>query len=120
VAWIFDKKGLIVLEKNKVVEDKLFEVALDSGAEDIREEKTTFEVLTDPSTFDGVKEALDREKVAYLLAEVTMIPQNTVKLEGKEAEQIIRLMEALEDADDVQKAYANFDISEEILEKMSG
>ncbi len=120
VSWIFEKKGLIVFEKDKVGEEKLFELALEAGAEDIKEEATTFEVITDPGSFDKVKEALDAGDMQCLLAEVTMVPLNTVKLEGKEAERMIRLMDALEDCDDVQKAYSNFDISEEILEQMSG
>ena len=120
VGWIFENRGLIVFEKESVAEDKLFDVALEAGAEDIKEEETTFEVVTEPSAFEAVKEALDNAEMKYLLAEVTMIPQNTTKLEGKEAETMIKLMDALEDLDDVQKAYANFDISEEILEKMSG
>jgi len=120
VSWIFDKKGLIVFEKEKVQEEMLFEVALEAGADDIKEEKATYEVITDPKNFEEVKAALDQNTMEYLLAEITMIPKNTVKLEGKEAEQMIRLMEVLEDSDDVQKTYANFDISDEILEKMSG
>lgn len=120
VSWIFDKKGLIIFEKGKVDEEKLFEIALEVGADDIKEEETTFEVLTDPKKFEAVKASLDQNQMKYLLAEITKVPKNTVKLEGREAEQMLRLMETLEDSDDVQKAYANFDISEEILEKMSG
>lgn len=120
VSWLFEKRGLIVFEKGAVDEEKLFEVALEAGADDIREEETSFEVVTDPKNYEQVKAALDRLGSKYLLAEVTMVPKNTVKLEGKEAEQMLRLVEMLEDSDDVQKAYANFDISEEILERMSG
>lgn len=120
VSWLFDKKGLIVFEKDQIDEEKLFEVALEAGAEDIKEEITTFEVISDIKNFEDVKAALDQNQLGYILAEITMIPKNTVELEGKEAEQMIRLMEVLEEDDDVQKAYANFDISDEILEKMSG
>ena len=120
VSWLFDKKGLIVFEKDQIDEEKLFEVALEAGAEDIKEEITTFEVISDIKNFEEVKAALDQNQLGYILAEITMIPKNTVELEGKEAEQMIRLMEVLEEDDDVQKAYANFDISDEILEKMSG
>jgi YebC/PmpR family DNA-binding regulatory protein len=120
VSWMFDNKGLIVLEKDKVDEEKLFEVALGAGADDIREEETSYEVITGLRNFETVKEGLDQNKLKYALAEITMIPKNTVKLEGKEAEQMIRLMEQLEDSEDVQKAYANFDIPDAILEKMSG
>ena len=119
VGCIFENKGLIVFEKDSVAEDKLFDVVLEAGADDIKEEESTFEVVTAPPAFDGVKEALDNEGMEYILAEVTMIPQNTTKLEGKEAETMIRLMDALEDLDDVQKVHANFDIAEDILEKMS-
>jgi len=120
VSWLFDKKGLIVFDKDKVDEEKLLEIALEAGVEDVKEEDTTFEVTTDPSRFHEVKTALDNLDMQYVLAEISMIPKNTVKLVGKEAEQMIRLMDPLEDSDDVQKASANFDIPEEILEKMSG
>ncbi|MBW2605529.1 MAG: YebC/PmpR family DNA-binding transcriptional regulator [Deltaproteobacteria bacterium] len=120
VSWLFDKKGLIVFEKDQIDEEKLFEVALEAGAEDIKEEITTLEVISDIKNFEDVKAALDQNQLGYILAEITMIPKNTVELEGKEAEQMIRLMEVLEEDDDVQKAHANFDISDEILEKMSG
>ncbi|MCD6352779.1 MAG: YebC/PmpR family DNA-binding transcriptional regulator [Proteobacteria bacterium] len=120
VSWLFDKKGLIVFEKDQIDEEKLFEVALEAGAEDIKEEITTLEVISGIKNFEDVKAALDQNQLGYILAEITMIPKNTVELEGKEAEQMIRLMEVLEEDDDVQKAYANFDISDEILEKMSG
>jgi YebC/PmpR family DNA-binding regulatory protein len=120
VAWLFDKKGLIIFEKGKVDEEKLFELALEAGAEDVKEEATTFEVITDPKNFEAVKAVIDQNNLKYLVAEITMVPKNTVKLEGKEAEQMLKLMDALEDSDDVQKTYANFDIAEDILEKMSG
>lgn len=120
VSWMFDNKGLIVFEKEKVNEEKLFEVALGVGADDIKEEESTYEVITDPKSFEVVKKALDQNKLKYILAEITMIPKNTVKIEGKEAEQMLRLMEQLEDAEDVQKTHANFDIADDIMEKMSG
>jgi transcriptional/translational regulatory protein YebC/TACO1 len=93
---------------------------LEAGAEDIKEEETSYEVFTDPKDFWEVRTAFDEHNMEYALAEIAMVPKNTVKLEGKEAEQMIRLMEMLEDADDVQKTHANFDIAEDILEKMSG
>lgn len=120
VAWLFDKKGLVVFEKGKVDEEKLFEAALEAGADDVKEEATTFEVTTDPKDFEAVRGALEKNNLKYLLAEVTLVPKNTIKLEGKEAEQMLKLMDALEDSDDVQKTYANFDIAEDLLEKMSG
>ena len=119
VAWMFDKKGLFSFEKGKVEEEKLMEVALDAGAQDINDEETTIEVLTDPKDFEKVKEALDKHELTYAFAKITMIPQNTVKLNEKEAEQNLKLVETLEDLDDVQNVHANFDIPDEILEKIS-
>ena len=119
VAWMFDKKGLISFDKEKVDEDKLMEVALDSGAEDINDEGTTLEVITDPNNFEAVKEALDKNGLQYIYAKISMIPQNTVKLNEKEAEQVLKLMEALEDSDDVQSVNANFDIPDDIMEKIT-
>ena len=95
------------------------EVALDAGAEDIQEDEKEFEVITDPGAFEGVKEALDKAGIPYQLAELTMYPQSTVKLEAKNADQMLRMMEQLEDQDDVQKVYANFDIPEGVMEQLS-
>jgi YebC/PmpR family DNA-binding regulatory protein len=120
VAWMFEKKGLFVLQKEDVDEEALMEAVLDAGGEDISDEETTFEVTTAPEDFEAVKKALDDKQLKYLLAEVTMVPKTTVKLEDKEAEQMLRLMESLEDSDDVQKVYSNFDIPEETLEKIGG
>ena len=119
VAWMFDKKGYIVVEKAAADEEQLMEVALDAGAEDIQEGEKEFEVITDPGAFDAVKEALDKAGITYLLAEVTMHPQSVVQLEGKNAEHMLRLMEQLEDHDDIQKVYANFDIPEGVMEQLS-
>jgi YebC/PmpR family DNA-binding regulatory protein len=119
VAWMFQKKGYIVVEKGAVDEEQLMELALDAGADDIQEDEKEFEVVTDPGAFDAVKEALDGAGIQYLLAEVTMHPQSVVQLEGKNAEQMLRLMEQLEDHDDIQKVYANFDIPEGVMEQLS-
>ncbi|HIC92576.1 MAG TPA: YebC/PmpR family DNA-binding transcriptional regulator [Syntrophaceae bacterium] len=119
VSWLFEKKGLIVLEKGSVDEDKLLDVALEAGAEDVREEETTLSIITPVSQFEAVKEALGKAGLRYSVAEISMIPRGTVKLEDKKAEQMIRLMQALEDCDDVQHVYANFDIPDEIMEAMS-
>jgi YebC/PmpR family DNA-binding regulatory protein len=119
VAWMFDKKGYIVVEKSAVDEEQLMEVTLDAGAEDIQEGEKEFEVVTDPGAFDAVKAALDKVGIQYLLAEVTMHPQSVVQLEGKNAEHMLRLMEQLEDHDDIQKVYANFDIPEGVMEQLS-
>jgi YebC/PmpR family DNA-binding regulatory protein len=119
VAWMFEKKGYIVVEKGGVDEERLMEVALDAGADDIQENEKEFEVVTDPGAFDAVKEALEVAGIKYVLAEVTMHPQSVVQLEGKNAEQMLRLMEQLEDHDDIQKVYANFDIPEGVMEQLS-
>jgi YebC/PmpR family DNA-binding regulatory protein len=116
VAWMFEKKGLIVLEKDKVEEEVLLDLALEAGAEDVKEGETEFEVIADPADFESVKGAIDEAGLPYTFAEVTMIPQNTVKLEGKKAEQMLNLMQALEDNDDVSNIYANFDIPDEVME----
>lgn len=115
VAWMFDKKGYIAVENKAVDEDALMEAALDAGAEDIREDDSNFEVITAPEDFEAVKTAIDSASIPYLVAEVTMLPQSTTFLKGKEAEQMVKLMEALEDCDDVQKVYTNADIPEEIV-----
>lgn len=120
VSWIFDKKGLIVLDKNKVMEETLMNVVLDTGAEDIHETEKEFEVITPPESQENVREAVERAQLPYSFAEVTMYPQNTVKLEGRDAERMLRLMEALEDSDDVQKVYANFDIPDSVMEELGG
>ena len=119
MEWMFEKKGYIVLEKSAVDEEKLMEIALDAGAEDIQEGEKEFEVITDPGAFEGVKEALEGAGIKYLLAEVTMHPQSVVQLEGKNANQMLRLMEQLEDHDDIQHVYANFDIPEGVMEQLS-
>jgi len=111
VAWMFEQKGLMVFEKDTVDEEELFDLALEAGAEDVREEETEFEVITEPSDLESVKQAIDNAGLSYTLAEVTKIPKNTVKVEGKKAQQALNLMQSLEDHDDVSHVYANFDIS---------
>ncbi len=117
VSWIFDKKGLIVFPKETDF-DKLFEAALEAGAEDVSDEEDQIEVTTDPANFIEVRESLEKAGFKYESAEVTMIPQTMVKLEGKQAETMLKLMDRLEDNDDVQNVYANFDISQEEMERM--
>ncbi|MFO7913495.1 MAG: YebC/PmpR family DNA-binding transcriptional regulator [Desulfotignum sp.] len=118
VAWMFDKKGLIAVAKDAVDEDTLMEVALDAGAEDIRDEGDVFEVITEPAEFEAVQEAVDKAGIAYQMAEITMLPQTMTAVTGKEAEQMIRFMDALDDCDDVQKFYTNADIPDEAFEDM--
>jgi YebC/PmpR family DNA-binding regulatory protein len=117
VSWLFSKKGLIVFSRENDF-DKLFEAALEAGADDVSDEEDQIEVLTDPAGFIEVREALESAGFKYESAEVTMIPQTMVKLEGKQAESMLKLMERLEDNDDVQNVYANFDISQEEMERM--
>jgi len=119
VAWMFDKKGYILFDKDKVDEEKLLEIALEAGAEDVNEEDTQVEVITSPTDFESVKDAIDAAGLSYELAEISMMPKNTVKVEGKKAQQVLNLMQSLEDHDDVNHVYANFDIPDEVMEAMS-
>jgi YebC/PmpR family DNA-binding regulatory protein len=119
VSWMFDKKGSIIFERSKVDEEKLMNAALEAGAQDVRETEKEFEVITAPGDFEMIKKKLEETKLTPSYAEVGMVPQSTVKLSGKEAQQMIRLMESLEDSDDVQHVFANFDIPDEEMEKMS-
>jgi YebC/PmpR family DNA-binding regulatory protein len=118
VAWIFEKKGTIVLDKKSVSEDELMELALEAGAQDVREENE-FEIITDPASFEEVKDAINQRKIKYIEARISLIPQNTVKLEAGKAEQMLKMMEKLEDNDDIQNVYANFDIADDIMERLS-
>jgi YebC/PmpR family DNA-binding regulatory protein len=116
VSWMFHKKGYIVVARAKADEEKLMSLALDTGAEDLQTEDENFVITTPPNDFEKVKKALEDAGVPLEVAEVTMLPQTYVKLEGeKEAGQMLRLVEALEDNDDVQNVYANFDISDEVM-----
>jgi YebC/PmpR family DNA-binding regulatory protein len=115
VAWMFDKKGYINIEKSATDEETLMEVALDAGAEDVREDGDNFEVITAPEDFEAVKEAVENASIPCLEAEVTMLPQTIAKLQGKEAERMILMMEALDDCDDVQKVYTNADIPDDMV-----
>lgn len=117
VSWMFDKKGLIVYPRT-VDFDRLFEAALEAGADDVTEEEDQIEVVTDPTRFMEVRDALEKAGFTHESAEITMIPQTMVKLEGKAAESMLKLMDRLEDNDDVQNVYANFDISASEMEKM--
>ncbi len=115
VSWMFHKKGYMVASSSKADEDKLMSLALDSGAEDMQTEDDNFVITTAPNDFENVKKALEDAGVALDVAEITMIPQTYVKLDGKEAQQMLRLVETLEDNDDVQNVYANFDIPAEVM-----
>jgi YebC/PmpR family DNA-binding regulatory protein len=120
VSWMFDKKGSIVIDKKTVDEDALMEVALEAGADDVRDQETEWEVITDPAAFEEVKKTIDQKGWKSLDARVGLIPQNTIKLEAAaKAEQMLKLMEKLEDNDDVQNVYANFDIPDEVMDQIN-
>ena len=119
VAWMFDKKGLISVDKADADEETLMEVALEAGAEDIKDEGESFDVVMEPADFDSVKDAIDEAGIKTALAEITMLPQNTTKVETEDAEKIIKFMDALDDSDDIQKFYTNADIPDEVFDAMS-
>ncbi len=116
VAWMFDKKGYLVIDKTAMGEDALFEVVIEAGAEDMQDEGDVYEIFTAPDAFDAVHEAIKAAGIEPQAAEVSMIPQNYIKLEGGDAATMMKLYDALDDNDDVQKVYANFDIDESEME----
>ena len=119
VAWMFDKKGIISVEAEQVDEDQLMEIVLEAGAEDVSGGEGAFEVVTSPEDFDVVHTALEQAGLAMQSAEVTLIPQNTVSLSGKEAEQVYKLLDVLQEHDDIQSVAANCEFSEEDFERLS-
>jgi YebC/PmpR family DNA-binding regulatory protein len=119
VAWLFEQKGVIIVLAEAASEDTLLEAALEAGAEDMQVDDTSFEIRTAPGDLDAVKQALDSSGISYESAELTMLPQTRVSLQEKQAQQVLRLMDALEDQDDVQQVYANFDIPEQIMEAIA-
>jgi len=119
VAFLFDRKGLISFDTDNDF-DTIFEAALEAGAEDVKDEGDAYEVITDPANFIEVREAIEAAGLKWETAEITMIPQTMVQLEGKPAEQMLKMMDKLEDNDDVQNVYANFDISDAEIEKAMG
>ena len=116
VAWMFSKKGYMVIEKAGVDEEKLMEAVLEAGAEDFRDDGDSYEVISDTATFEAVKDAVKALNIEPVTAKVSMLPQNYVKLEGKDASRMLKLMEAVEDHDDVQNVWSNFDIDEKEIE----
>lgn len=112
VGWLFEKKGYIVVDKAAKPEEELFDIAIEGGADDLRDDEDNFEIITSPEKFESVQSAIKSAGIEPQVAEVSMVPQNYIKLEGSSAQQMLRLMEAMEDHDDVQKVYANFDIDE--------
>ena len=119
VAWMFDKRGYFIFEKANVNEDTIIDLALEAEAEDIKSDNENIEVITLPENYEKFSNLIKEQNINYLLSEVTLIPKTTVDLEGKKAMQMLNLMEQLEDQDDVQKVYANFNIADEIMEEIS-
>jgi YebC/PmpR family DNA-binding regulatory protein len=119
VAWMFERKGLVQVDAEKIGEDDLLAAALDAGATDMKRVEKVFEITTAPGEMDAVRAALERGRVPVLRAEVSYVPQSTVRVEGKEAPVVLRLIEALEELDDVQAVYANYDIPDEVIEAIS-
>ncbi len=120
VAWMFDSVGLIIIDRSKTTEDQLMEIALEAGADDIKEDGEQFEVHTSVDNFDAVVKAIDQAKIEKVSAELTRLPQTTTRLDGKSAQTMLKLYTRLEDLEDVQNLYANFDIADDILESFSG
>jgi YebC/PmpR family DNA-binding regulatory protein len=113
VSWMFEKKGYIVIGKDKVEsEDRLMEIVLEAGAEDMRDDESNYEIIAPPDDFEKVHEALLRNNVEVAVAEVAMLPKNTVKVEGSKVNQLLKLLDGLEELDDIQRVWANFDIAE--------
>lgn len=118
VSWMFEKKGLILISDRSINEDELLALALDLGAEDMKTTEDGYEIYTDPATFAAVRNSLDEKKIPYDSAEISWIPSNTVKVEGDDAGKILRFIDEIEELEDVQQVYANFDISPELMEKL--
>lgn len=119
VAWMFEKKGLITIDESAADEDEILALALEAGAEDVEREGDVYEITTAPADFEQVKEAVSAKGYATGLAEINMIPKTTVKLEGKQAQQILKLVELLEDHEDVQHVYANYDVPDEAFAEVN-
>lgn len=120
VSWMFQNKGLIVLERNAVDEETLMMVALEAGAEDIRETGDTYEVITEPGDLEDVKKAFEENGIPYIQAELTKLPQTTVHVEGSDAEKLLKLLDALEEHEDVRKVYSNFEMDDALMEALAG
>ena len=118
VGWLFEQKGLITVGKASASEEEVLSKAVEAGAEDVKATGDEYEITTAPERFAAVRQALEKARYKLTSAEITMVPKSTVPLEGKEAQRVLRLMEALEDHDDVQNVYANFDIPDEVLEQV--
>jgi YebC/PmpR family DNA-binding regulatory protein len=115
-AWMFTRKGVVVVEKDRAPDEvQLLELALEGGAEDLRDSESSWDIISDPVAFGQVRDALEAAGVEVFSAEISMVPQSTIPVDGGEAKQVLNLIETLEDLDDVQSVYANFDIPEEVM-----
>jgi len=119
VSWMFTMKGYFLIEKSQAKEDELMNLVLDAGAEDMKADDKNYEIFCAPQNFEKVKQAIEEKGIKPQDAEVTMIPSSTIKLTGSDAKQLLSLIDSLEDHDDVQQVYANFDIPDEIMEKIA-
>jgi YebC/PmpR family DNA-binding regulatory protein len=119
VAWMFNRKGYIVVEQSSASEDDLLDIILEAGADDLHEDGSNYEIFTSPDSYEAVVDALKKHNIETAASNLGYIPQNYIKLEGKQAQQLLRLMEELEDHDDVQNVWANFDIDEEEIAQYS-
>ncbi|MFZ1058720.1 MAG: YebC/PmpR family DNA-binding transcriptional regulator [Candidatus Rokuibacteriota bacterium] len=119
VAWMFERKGVIQVDAERIGEDELLGPVLDAGASDMRRVEKVYEITTTPDEMESVRRALEERKVPVLEAEVSMVPLSTVRAEGKDAHAVLRLVEALEEQDDVQAVYANYDIPDEIIDAIT-
>lgn len=119
VAWMFERKSQIVVEKSKASEDQLMDLVLEAGADDLRDEGENWVILSGPEMHDAVIAALEKAKIPVESAEIAMIPKNLLKLEGKNASAMLRLSEALEEHDDVQNVYSNFDVDEKEMQALA-
>lgn len=117
VSWLFQRKGVLVFDKASIDQEKVMDISIDAGAEDIKDSEETLDVITKPDDFERVKKACENAGLKPVEADIQMIPQSTVRLEGEDAAKMLKLMEALEDHDDVRNVYANFDIDLRLMEK---
>ncbi|MCF7873570.1 MAG: YebC/PmpR family DNA-binding transcriptional regulator [Candidatus Omnitrophica bacterium] len=119
VSWIFTPKGYILIDQSQIDEEELFSITVDAGAEDIKSSDKNYEIFCEPKDLEAIKEALSAKNIKWEDAELTKIPNSTIKLSGSQAKQVLSLVETLEDHDDAQKVYANFDIPDEVLEEIA-
>jgi YebC/PmpR family DNA-binding regulatory protein len=120
VAWMFDKQGIITVDQSVCDEETLMDIVLEAGASDMNSETGVYEVISEPNDLESIRAAIEAKSIPMLSAEITMVPQNTIKLDEKQAESMLKLYEALEEHDDVQHVYANFDIDENVMNKLAG